>query len=321
MILIDGSHHEGGGQIIRTSFALAAITQQKIKIIDIRANRDKPGLASQHLTACLAVNEITQGNLNGAQLGAREITFEPGPIQGGDYHFNIGTAGSAILVAQTILPPLLMAKKASTVIIEGGTHLRKSPSGDYFQTIFLSALRKLGIEVQFEMARCGFFPRGGGRIILKIKPQTIQGNRNWPQDKTPRATIRLFNLAEHIAQREKQVLIEHGIQDITIYQSTESYSSGNSLIIWRGLCGITGMGERGKPAETVAQEAVAEFKAETEEVDKYLADQILLYCVLGQGSSAFKSTFITNHLLTNAYVINQFMERKIRFIDNLVEVI
>ncbi len=109
MLQIDGSQGEGGGQILRTSLALSLITQTPFRIDQIRANRDKPGLRQQHLTAVKAAAQVGQAEVTGAAVGSRELVFRPGPIQAGEYHIDIGTAGSTTLVLQTILPPLLTA--------------------------------------------------------------------------------------------------------------------------------------------------------------------------------------------------------------------
>ena len=170
MIEIDGTFGEGGGQILRTSLSLAAITGQAVHFVNIRAKRRKPGLMRQHLACVKATTEITSGNVSGAELNSRELTFEPGTIRGGDYRFVVGTAGSVTLIAQTVIPVLLRADAPSRVEIEGGTHVDQAPIFEFFDRVYLPALRKMGAEVTAKLERVGFYPAGGGKIVLEIQP-------------------------------------------------------------------------------------------------------------------------------------------------------
>ena len=170
MIEIDGSEGEGGGQILRSSLSLAICTQQPFRITNIRANREKPGLMRQHLTAVKAAAEICDAEVDGAELGSRALTFRPGGCAAGDYSFAIGTAGSCTLVFQTVLPALLTASGESRVRITGGTHNRASPPFDFLARSFLPLLSRMGANVQLDLTSYGFFPRGGGEIRARISP-------------------------------------------------------------------------------------------------------------------------------------------------------
>ena len=133
MLQIDGSRGEGGGQILRTSLTLSMITGRPLQIQQIRAQRARPGLMRQHLTALKAAAKVCGAETEGAELGSRTLTFRPGAVQAGQYSFDIGTAGSASLVLQTILPPLMIAGGASQLTLRGGTHnmhARPSISGE-----------------------------------------------------------------------------------------------------------------------------------------------------------------------------------------------
>ena len=162
MIEIDGSFGEGGGQIIRSSLALSAVTGRPFHIANIRAGRKKPGLKLQHVTAVKAATRICNARTEGAELQASEITFEPQPIVGGHYDFKISTAGSVTLVAQTVLPALMLAEQPSTLTFEGGTHNPWAPPFDFLQRSFLPQLNKFGPRVNVKLERPGFFPNGGG---------------------------------------------------------------------------------------------------------------------------------------------------------------
>src|ERR1700741_3714791 len=170
MIEIDGSKGEGGGQILRSSLSLAICTQQPFRIANIRANREKPGLMRQHLTAVKAAAEICAAQVDGAELGSRALAFRPGKLESGDFSFAIGTAGSCTLVFQTVLPARITAAGESRVRITGGTHNRASPPFDFLARSFLPLLARMGAQVELELSSYGFFPRGGGEIRARIRP-------------------------------------------------------------------------------------------------------------------------------------------------------
>ena len=170
IITIDGSQGEGGGQILRTSVGLSAVSGKSIRIEHIRAGREKPGLMRQHLTAMKAAAEICDAEMIGAELGSSTLQFRPGAVRPGVYEFRIGTAGSATLVLQTILPALIQADAPSEILIEGGTHNQWAPPFDYLQRVFLPLLNRMGPTVEAKLERYGFFPAGGGRIHVTIQP-------------------------------------------------------------------------------------------------------------------------------------------------------
>jgi RNA 3'-terminal phosphate cyclase (ATP) len=319
MIEIDGAYLEGGGQIIRTSLSLSSITQKPFRIFNIRAGRPNPGLQPQHLMACKAVRNISRGTLSGAEVGSRELTFEPGPIVGGKYEFDIGTAGSVTLVAQTIIPILLKASKESEVRITGGTHVMKSPGYDYFEKVFVSGAGCFGASIESKIIRPGYFPKGGGIIDLKITPSQLHGCSIWPQEDNVQVIIRLSGLDESIAIREKKIFFQNGIEKVYLRRD-EALSVGNAVTAWKGLHGAYALGEKGKRAELVAKEALDALLAEKADVDLHLADQILLYAALAEGTTKYTTSTISDHLRTNAYVISKFLERKIEINGNEVTV-
>lgn len=319
MIEIDGSVGESGGQILRTSLTLSAITKKPLRILNIRAKRSRPGLQPQHLTAVKAVRSVCRGTVDGAEIGSSVLTFNPGEIIGGRYDFNIGTAGCTVLVAQTVIPILLFANKQSTVRIIGGTHVMRAPSYDYLERIFLPAIRLMGAKVSSRLIRSGYYPHGGGEIELDIKPSKLNGITEWPAEKKTHVLIRLSRLPISIGIREKKVFIQNDIENVKIVEES-AYDQANALFTWRGLNGVYVLGEKGKRAEVVAQEALDELKKETGDVDKHLADQLLLYAALADGETRFRTSAITEHFRTNAYIISRFIERKVGITDSSVHV-
>ena len=319
MIEIDGSYGEGGGQMVRTALSLSAITGKPMRIGRIRAKRPNPGLQPQHLMACKAVRSICRGALEGAEPGSGSLSFEPGPIVGGRYDFDIGTAGSVTLVAQAVIPILLKASKRSSVRIRGGTHVMKSPGYDYFENVFLPAISRFGAKVSARMLRPGYYPKGGGEIEVEVEPSGLRGCVQWDPDDSVKVLIRLSGLPEHIAVREKKVFVQNGIEDIRVRQD-EALSVGNAVTAWRGGRGAYVLGEKGKRAEAVSQEAYDAIMSERWDVDLHLADQLLIYAALASGSSGYRTSAITEHLKTNADIISRFVGRRIEATDNNVRI-
>lgn len=312
IIKINGAYGEGGGQIIRTCLTLSAITKKSFEIFNIRAQRTKPGLQPQHLMACLAVNKLCHGDLQGAQIGSTSLAFTPHEITGGEYEFNIGTAGSVTLLAQTLIPICLFAPQPSHIRIIGGTHVQKSPGYDYFAQVFIPAIRKLGVSVTTKLIKAGYYPQGGGIIELNITPGKLHACCDWHTTEKSQAIIRLARLPLTIAQREQQILQQHHIQNIVIHED-DAYSVGNAVTVFQGFKGAYVLGERGKRAEIVAQEAFEMLQQEEGEMDAHLADQLLIYAFLAEGQTCFTTSRISEHFKTNVFVLSQFIDRKILF--------
>ncbi len=176
MLTIDGAKGEGGGQVLRTSLSLSMATGTPVRVTNIRAGRSKPGLLRQHLTALQASAMVSSAAVEGANLGSTEITFRPGTVRGGEYAFAVGSAGSATLVLQTVLPALMLAKEKSSLVLEGGTHNPQAPPFEFLSRAFLPLLSRTGPTVVATLERYGFYPAGGGRISVTIEPSTkLQG--------------------------------------------------------------------------------------------------------------------------------------------------
>ncbi len=323
MIRIDGSTGEGGGQILRTSLSLAMVSQTPCAIEKIRANRSKPGLMRQHLTAVRAAAEVSGGEVIGAHVGATEIEFRPGTIRGGEFTFSIGTAGSTTLVLQTVLPTLMTASEPSLIIIEGGTHNALAPSVHFLQRAFLPLVERMGPKVNVTLERHGFYPAGGGCIRVEIEPSA----RLSPVEITQRGEITrrralatVASLSGTIARRELDVVAERlGWHEdcLQIEQVAGHAGAGNVLgleIESEHVTEVfTGFGERGIPAEVIADRAARDaraYLASEVPVWKHLADQLLLPMAIA-GSGCFRTGKLTPHAETNASVIEQFLDLRV----------
>ncbi|MEO1659749.1 MAG: RNA 3'-terminal phosphate cyclase [Pseudomonadota bacterium] len=325
MITIDGSFGEGGGQILRSSLALSAITGEPLRIENVRANRSKPGLLRQHLTALNAVTEICGGHATGAELGSSEISLRPGTIRAGEYAFSIGSAGSANLVLQTVLPVLLNAKEPSTITIEGGTHNPSSPPFDYLSECFFPALRVIGHRVEGQLDAYGFYPAGGGKLTIQVGvsdalQRFVRVERGSEISRS--LEVLIANLPADIAKRE--LATASSLLDIDFEagcKSTKPNSRGpgnalyGRLVYETGTVMFTQFGQKGVSSEQVGKRLAKQMKifaASSAAVDHHLADQLLLPMALAKGGS-FSTLRPSLHSTTNAEVISKFTGRKIEF--------
>jgi len=331
MIEIDGSHGEGGGQIVRTSLTLSAATGVAVRLVNMRANRRPPGLRPQHVAAARAAADVCGADITHLEPGIGEMTFKPGPVQPGEYSWQIGTAGSAPLVLQTVAMPLALAGGTSRVEIVGGTHNPKAPCFEYLDQVWRVWLERMGVDIELAMDSAGFYPKGGGRIIADIAGG-VQPDRIRPLHLRQRGELvrmtgvsAVANLPDHIAQRQrtraaadlKRIGIEAQIE------TAELASIGKGTVCFlraefeHSVAGFFGLGAIGKKAELVGHEAAeAARKFCTERsgaaVDPHAADQLIVPLVLAAGASRYRTTALTEHTSTNAAVASQITGRPVR---------
>lgn len=319
LLVIDGAMGEGGGQILRTALSLSLCLQQAFRIVNIRLQRRKPGLQRQHLAAVRAAAAIGRAEVDGAELGSTELRFSPTGLSGGNYRFDIGSAGSTTLVLQTLLLPLLMAESPSRLQLLGGTHNPMAPSFEFVQQAFLPLLARMGARVEMALLRPGYYPVGAGELRVSIHPCP----RLHPLFLLERGAIRqiravatLSRLPEHIAERELQVVAEGlGLEPaaLAVQQELRARCPGNALQVTVQSEGCTevfsGIGQRGLPAEEVAEQVVRQVRrylAAGVPVGPYLADQLLLPLALA-GGGAFITVAPDRHTPTNLDVIRLFI--------------
>lgn len=328
MIEIDGSTGEGGGQMLRTSLSLSMATGKPFRIHRLRANRKKPGLKRQHLTAVRAAAEISGAIVQGDELNSREVTFEPGPVTPGHYRFDIGSAGSTTLVLQTVLPVLMLAEEPSHLTLEGGTHNGMSPPLDFLEKSFLPLLGKMGPKVSLKLVRRGFYPVGGGHFeatiqpVDKLKPLTILEREKKP---VCSAKAIVSQLPEHIGERELDVLnrrLPFGSWQRDVETDQTARGPGNVLLVQIEMGTVTevfsALGEKGMPAERVAAglaRVCKPFLKANAPVGSHLADQLLVPLALGQGGK-FRTLFpLSLHTTTNIEVIQKFLDVQIHQVE------
>jgi len=319
MIHIDGSYGEGGGQILRTSLALSMVTGRPFRMEKVRAKRAKPGLLRQHLTAVKAAQEVSGARVTGGELGSQELEFAPGEVKAGSYHFAIGTAGSTTLVFQTLLPALMLAKGESRISLEGGTHAEMAPPFEFLRDSFLPLLKGMGVETEIFLQGHGFYPVGGGKIHVIIRPQ---GGLK-PLELLERGALQFrngtalyANIPEDVAMRELVLLrslMDFKPEELKAMAAGKNPGAGNAVFIRLAYGNVTevftGFGKRGRPAEEVcrvAADLAKEYLATEAPVGPYLADQLMVPLALA-GVGVYRTLPLSEHSRTNMEVIGKFL--------------
>lgn len=319
MIEIDGGKGEGGGQILRTAVALAALTGVRVKITNVRAGRPVPGLAPQHLAALKGVASLCDGTLKGASIGSTEIEFQPGTVRGGRYVFDVGTAGSVTLVAQACLLALARCDDAFELLIMGGTDVNQAPSITYDELVLFPLLRRMGYDLRIDEVRRGFYPRGGGMVRLSgrgcdsFAPLDLDIGGKF---QSISGTAFVQNVPTHVAER----MAAECERASTSYKNVKVQvecgngpSAGAGIVLcatYENTClGASSMGKIGVSSENVARIALKELEAEMSmaTLDVHAADQLLPYMALCDGPSRFTVRNVTTHLSTQMELLPRFL--------------
>jgi RNA 3'-terminal phosphate cyclase (ATP) len=323
MLTLDGSQGEGGGQILRTALSLSMCTGLPFRIEKIRAKRKTPGLMRQHLTAVQAAATICRAEVIGAHVGSEALEFSPGKVVPGEYEFSVGTAGSATLVFQTLLPALMLQPAASKLTLRGGTHNPMAPPFHFLERAFLPVLKEMGVGVNLQLNRHGFYPAGGGEFTASILPAPKLKPINLIErgkSTSCYAESIIAGVPGHVAKRELELvrqLMSIPDDQCFIRGLSSEQGPGNALLITLGHEHVTevvcAFGEKSTSAETVAMQAVGAARKYTTSagaVGEHLADQLLLPLALC-GKGEMKVTTVSRHTLTNAEVIQKFLPLEI----------
>ncbi|OGA50016.1 MAG: RNA 3'-terminal-phosphate cyclase [Betaproteobacteria bacterium RIFCSPLOWO2_12_FULL_62_13] len=323
MIEIDGSYGEGGGQLARTAVALSAITGRAIRLVNVRAKRDKAGLAPQHLAAVRAVGEVCGATTEGLELRSTSFRFSPGPLKGGMYRFDVGTAGSVTLVLQAALPPLLACGEGARVIVTGGTDVRQAPPVDYLTEVILRHLARMGAKLHIAVLRRGYYPRGGGEVAVEISATKLR-----PVGLPAPGVLRqlegvahVANLPASIADRMRGAALAQfaGIKPggriaSRVLGGAEAIGQGGAIVAWaqteHTVLGAARVAERGVRAEALGEAVGRELRADLETgatADVHAADQLLVFLALAGGESAFTTRELSSHAHTAMWLIGQFL--------------
>jgi RNA 3'-terminal phosphate cyclase (ATP) len=329
MITIDGSYGEGGGQILRVAVGLAALARKPIEIVNIRMKRDPPGLRPQHLTAVKAVASLVNAHVEGLEVGSTKIKFIPEDITSGNFVFDVGTAGSVSLVLQALLPVLAFAKTQIHVTIKGGTAVPLSPPVVYLEKVLFPILSRMGFNVEMQVIRHGFYPKGGGIVnvitspVSQLKPIVLI-DQGIIQDITGISLS--ARLPSHVAERQarsaEKILREHlGNVKVNMniissgHSVDEALGPGSFIVLFTktssgAILGSDALGERGKPAEKVGEEAALKLINEIRSgatVDVHMGDQLIPWMVLADGVSKIRVSSFSLHAYTCIYITKQIL--------------
>jgi RNA 3'-phosphate cyclase len=321
---IDGAYGEGGGQLVRTAVALAALTGTRIRVENIRARRDKPGLAAQHLTAVRAVATLCDAGVSGLELRSQQIGFTPGALRGGEFRFDVGTAGSITLVLQAVLPALIAGRERAHVVVTGGTDVRWSPPVDYLREVMLPLIGRMGASVSLEVSRRGYYPRGGGEVAVSVTPAPLQPLQL--ADSRPLQSlherVHVSNLPLHIAERMRDAVTARlepvAKRPVTVemlsFGPEAAVGPGGAVVAWartkHTVLGAGRVAERGIRAETLGDavgRSLATDLTAGVTLDLHASDQLLVYLALAGGDSLFRTHRLSSHARTAMWLIEQFL--------------
>ena len=330
MIEVDGSHGEGGGQLLRSAIALSALTGKAVALANVRANRPRPGLAPQHLAAVQAIAELCDARCAGLELWSTQLSFEPRTRPaGGDVRVNVGTAGSVTLVLQALLPVLLAAPRVTRAVVTGGTDVRQAPSWTYFCRVLLPLLRRMRLDASASIGRRGYYPRGGGEVAVRIEPGApaclLLEKR--PSSWRIAGEAHVASLPISIAERMRAAALaalgtEHGVEARVLGRG-EAIGAGGGITVWAesdgGLLGASRVAERGVRAEALGEAVGRELAADLASgatLDVHAADQILVYMAMAKGRSGFTVRTVSSHVRTAIWLISKFLPARFE-IENM----
>jgi RNA 3'-phosphate cyclase len=344
MIELDGSHGEGGGAILRQALALSMLTGKAFRINNIRKRRANPGLAAQHVACVDAAMKICTAEIVGCYTGSTEVEFKPGEFKGGHHEINIGTAGSITLLLQSLLLPSIFCGKKVSFHIIGGTDVKWSQPFDYFYSVFLPQMRRYA-DVEANLFKRGYYPKGGGevRIAINGKYYTNPGSAPSILLLEQKRLLQIRGMSHASADLEDAKVAERQSESVKLYleklkapfsfnhQYFNSLSTGSGITLWAVfgedetdsnnpvILGADSLGEKGKKAEEVGKEAADNLLREINSgaaVDKHLADQLIPFLALCGG--IIRTSEITNHVKSNIYVAEKFLDVKFEIKDKII---
>ncbi len=340
MLEIDGSFGEGGGQTVRSALTLSVITGRAIRLTRIRAQRSKPGLRPQHLTAVRAAAMLCRAHISGDTLGSSEITFEPqAACAAGTYRFDVaaatpsGSAGAVTLVLQTVLLPLALAQGRSKIMLLGGTTVPLSPPTLYIEKVYLPTLFEMGVRGQLEHRLWGFYPEGGGEVHVEIRGGPHLRGRDFSErgdllrvEGVAFAAKLPSHIPQRMTNRARSILSDAGLPAHIVPEHVRSPGVGTGLFLCSryrtSQAGFLSLGRLRLPAEDVAEigcRALLEHHHTGMAIDPHLADQLVLPFALAEGDSRATISRVTRHLLTNVWVAQQFGYERVTVAGELGE--
>lgn len=321
MIDVDGAYGEGGGQLVRTAVALAALTGRPTRVSSIRARRRNPGLAPQHVAAIRAVAALCGAEVEGLAFRSPEIRFRGGALRGGHLDVDVGTAGSVTLVLQALLPVALCAGREVVIDLIGGTDVRGAPPLDYLAHVLVPVLHGMGARIEIEVRRRGYYPRGGGAVRVRVEPSALRGlaAAQSPCHGDVRAWLHVANLPQHIVERmaatlQARLCAQRLRIDRRVLAGEEAVATGGAVVLAAAtqstVLGAAAVAERGVPAERLADRVAAELAADLASgatLDVHASDQILIFAALAEGTTEFRTRALSAHARTTIWLLERFL--------------
>jgi RNA 3'-terminal phosphate cyclase (ATP) len=326
MLEIDGSQKSGSGTILRLSIALAGILDEPMHIYNIRHRRRQPGLRPQHLESVLTAAKLCNAETEGAKLGSRELWFKPNGIVSGEVRAEIGTAGSISMLLLTVLPICAYAKGNVTVhVVNGGTDVRHAPTINYMKHVLLPALERVGVKASLTVRRFGYYPKGMGEAVLKVsngsKLSALSMKEFGEIEEIGGVSVCTFLEKQRVAERQAEaatnVLRSRGYnaEIHVVNDQSNPLQKGSSIVLWAktskgAILGGDAIGELGRPSEAVGREAAENLLKEIEAhatVDVHLADMLVPYVALADGTSTYLTRKVTDHLDTNMWLMEKIL--------------
>lgn len=326
MLRIDGSTHSGSGTIVRYAAALATVTGVPLLLHNIRAKRDPPGLRPQHLAALRACRDLSRGRLQGDQVNSQEVRYWPGKaITGGDYQWDIGTAGSATMLAFTLIAPALHAQAACRFTIFGGLFQDFAPTVFHLREVLAPLLRRMGAEIDITLVQPGYVPKGQGCLTLSVQPLdgrlralqlTEQGEIKHIDGTALASHLAREKVSERMAARCRELLADKGYHpDIAVLDDSSAVQPGAALALWAHtstgcILGADQAGKRGRRSEAIAEHvcrSLLEDIAAGATVDRFMADQLILFAALAEGTTAYRIPRTTAHVESNLWLIREIL--------------
>lgn len=333
LLAIPGDYLEGGGQVLRTTLALSCILQRPVRIYNIRARRPNPGLQAQHLAVIRALKELTSAKVEGFFLGSKEIEFYPNRIKSLYLDIDIKTAGSIGLLLQALIPVGVFSEEGVFLDIRGGTTGKFAIPIEYYPAVIIPTLKKIGVEVELEIIKRGYYPKGGGQVKVKIFSKREFKLLDLIQQGNPREIQGISHAhmelkKKNVAERQKEILIKMLSKDFScpiniVCEYVDAQCLGSGVVVWlktdtEAILGADAIGEVKKTAEEVGQEAglklIDEFRSGAV-VDRHLADNLIIWLSFAGGR--FKTSQITLHTQTNIWLLEMILGIKFK-VDNTI---
>ncbi|MBN1931259.1 MAG: RNA 3'-phosphate cyclase [Desulfobacterales bacterium] len=347
MITIDGSQKSGSGTIVRDAVAFSVLMGKNLCLKNIRAKRAKPGLRAQHLKGIEASAQFCSASYKGLRIGSKEISFMPGQsLKGGNFIWDIGTAGSTTMLALNVIPLTIFADEPTIFKVSGGLFQDFAPSVYHLKYVLLPILSKMGIDCRLEIIQPGYVPKGNGKIEVKsfpiktkLKPinRIDQGKIIEIKGIALSSELKFRKVSERMAQQCLKTLNAKGYHvDIdVIYDSKEKpyyqgspIQAGAALAVWARtdtgcLIGSDIAGALGRPAEfigeKVAENLIEDLKTGAA-VDRHSADQLIPFAALAEGSSVYLIPKMTEHVEARLWLVEKILGAKTEVKNKLIKI-